>query len=61
MVSAERIARGIRLLRGQKVMLDGDLASLYGVETRTLVQAVKRNQDRFPSDFIRWSKDSAGW
>ena len=42
-------------------MLDGDLASLYGVETRTLVQAVKRNQDRFPSDFIRWSKDSAGW
>ena len=51
-VSAERIARGIRLLRGQKVMLDGDLASLYGVETRTLVQAVKRNQDRFPSDFM---------
>ena len=33
-------------------MLDGDLASLYGVETRTLVQADKRNQDRFPPDFM---------
>jgi hypothetical protein len=51
LVSAERIERAILLIRGQKVMLDADLASLYGVETRTLVQAVKRNVERFPSDF----------
>ena len=40
------------LIRGQKVMLDRDLADLYGVETRILVQAVKRNAERFPSDFM---------
>lgn len=39
-------------IRNQKVMLDRDLASIYGVETRTLNQAVKRNLDRFPSDFM---------
>ncbi len=39
-------------LRGQKVMLDRDLAELYGVETRVLNQAVRRNADRFPSDFM---------
>ena len=39
-------------LRGQKVMLDRDLAEMYGVETRSLNQAVKRNIDRFPSDFM---------
>lgn len=49
---AERIAQGIRTLRGHKVMLDQDLAVLYGVETRALVQAVRRNRDRFPSDFM---------
>jgi hypothetical protein len=38
-------------IRGQKVMLDSDLAELYGVETKALIQAVKRNQDRFPEDF----------
>lgn len=48
---AEEIARTIRLLRGHKVMLDADLAELYGVETRALVQAVRRNLDRFPDDF----------
>ncbi len=42
----------IYVIRGQKVMLDSDLAELYGVETRTLNQAVKRNLDRFPEDFI---------
>lgn len=42
----------IYMIRGQKVMLDSDLARLYGVETRTLNQAVKRNIDRFPEDFI---------
>ena len=39
-------------IRGQKVMLDFDLALLYNVETRTLKQAVKRNRDRFPEDFM---------
>jgi len=39
-------------IRGQKVMLDFDLALLYNVETRTLKQAVKRNKDRFPQDFM---------
>ena len=48
----ERIERAILLVRGQKVMLDRDLAALYGVETRALIQAVKRNSKRFPSDFM---------
>jgi len=48
----ERITGKIYLIRKQKVMLDMDLAELYGVETRTLVQAIKRNIDRFPSDFM---------
>lgn len=47
-----RIEKAIRLVRGQKVMLDADLAGLYGVETRVLVQAVKRNLERFPEDFM---------
>lgn len=42
----------IRLVRGQHVVLDSDLARLYGVETKALVRAVKRNADRFPSDFV---------
>ena len=42
----------IRIIRGQQVMLDRDLAQLYGVETRVLNQAVKRNADRFPDDFM---------
>jgi hypothetical protein len=42
----------IRLIRGEKVILDADLAELYGVETRVLVQAVKRNPERFPEDFL---------
>ena len=48
----ERIAQTILLIRNQKVMLDADLAALYGVETKVLVQAVKRNIDRFPADFM---------
>jgi len=48
----EGIAQRIHLVRGHKVMLDADLASLYNVETRVLVQAVKRNSKRFPSDFM---------
>jgi hypothetical protein len=46
------IERRIHLIRGQKVMLDSDLAALYQVETRALNQAVKRNQARFPEDFM---------
>ena len=46
-----RIAEKILYLREQKVILDRDLARLYGVQTRVLNQAVKRNSDRFPSDF----------
>lgn len=52
LVPAERIERAIRLLRGHKVMLDADLAELYGVETGALVRAVKRNLGRFPTDFM---------
>ena len=48
----ERIERKIYLIRGQKVMLDRDLAELYGVKTFVLNQAVKRNIDRFPEDFM---------
>ena len=47
-----RITRAILLLRGQKVILDSDLAELYGVQTKALVQAVKRNAARFPADFM---------
>jgi uncharacterized protein YjcR len=48
----ERIERSIILLRGHKVMLDRDLAELYGVEVKQLKRQVKRNQDRFPADFM---------
>jgi hypothetical protein len=51
-VAAERIQRAILVLRGHKVMLDADLATLYEVETRALIQAVKRNVERFPDDFM---------
>ena len=46
------IERRIYLIRGQRVMLDSDLAELYRVETRALVQSVKRNIERFPEDFM---------
>jgi len=52
LVPAERIERAIFLIRGQKVMLSTDLAELYGVEPRVLVQAVQRNIERFPEDFM---------
>jgi len=48
----ETIIRKIYVLRGQKVMLDKDLAALYKVETKVLNQSVKRNADRFPPDFM---------
>jgi hypothetical protein len=46
-----RVEARILMLRGQKVLLDRDLAELYGIETKTLKQAVKRNIERFPEDF----------
>jgi ORF6N domain len=46
------VEQKILLLRGERVMLDADLAELYGVETRALIQAVKRNRERFPEDFM---------
>ena len=52
LVPVERIEKAILLVRKQKVLLDADLAALYGVETRVLVQAVKRNLERFPEDFM---------
>src|SRR6266508_2697623 len=49
---AVQVERRILLLRGQNIILDFDLAELYGVETRVLKQAVRRNLDRFPLDFM---------
>ncbi len=51
-VPTEIITNKIFIIRRQKVMVDRDLAELYGVETRTLNQAVRRNLDRFPADFM---------
>jgi hypothetical protein len=51
-IPAQDITPLIRSIRDQRVILDTDLALLYGVETRALVQAVKRNADRFPEDFL---------
>ena len=51
-VPAARVQQAILALRGHHVMLDEDLAALYGVKTKVLVQAVKRNLDRFPDDFM---------
>ncbi|MES1240801.1 MAG: ORF6N domain-containing protein [Acidobacteriota bacterium] len=48
----ERIETVIFFLRGERVILDADIAILYGVETKALVRAVKRNLDRFPGDFM---------
>ena len=52
LIPSERIEKRILLLRGQKVMLSTNLAELYEVEPRVLVQAVKRNSERFPEDFM---------
>ena len=51
-ISHQRIEQSILIIRGEKVMLDTDLAVLYGVSTRALNQAVKRNKVRFPADFM---------
>jgi hypothetical protein len=52
LVRRERIERKMRRVRGLNVMLDGDLAALYGVSVKALNQSVKRNRDRFPADFM---------
>jgi ORF6N domain len=52
LVPTEAIQSLIYVLRGHRVMLDRDLANLYGVETRALNQAVQRNRSRFPEDFM---------
>lgn len=52
LIVQERIAKSIYLIRNQKVMMDSELAEMYGVETSALNQAVKRNIDRFPEDFM---------
>src|SRR5579871_344717 len=52
LIPQERIERSILLIRGEKVVLDADLATLYEVETKALTRAVRRNLDRFPEDFM---------
>jgi hypothetical protein len=52
LVVTAKIARQILVIRGQKVMLDADLAALYGVQTRRLNEQVRRNAERFPEDFV---------
>ena len=52
LLPAERIEVVIVVLRGERVMLDDDIAALYGVETKNLIRAMKRNPDRFPLDFM---------
>jgi ORF6N domain len=52
LIAAESIEAKILLIRGLKVMLDADLAELYGVETKRLNEQVRRNSDRFPEDFM---------
>lgn len=52
LIPPDRIERSILWIRGTKVLLDEELAEMYGVETKTLVRQVKRNLDRFPDDFM---------
>ena len=52
LIPAERIEQSILLLRGEKVMLSPDLATLYGVPTKRLNEQVRRNRQRFPDDFM---------
>jgi len=51
-IPIERVERTIFLLRGQKVILDADLGKLYGVTTKRLNEQIRRNQARFPDDFV---------
>ena len=62
-IADEIIMNKIYLVRNQKVMMDRDLAELYGVETKVLKQAVRRNTERFPKDFMfeRNKKELENW
>jgi hypothetical protein len=61
-LSTELVAQRILMLRGIKVMLDADLADLYGVPTKVLNQSVRRNAERFPEDFMfRLTKEEKTW
>src|ERR1700704_5044514 len=51
-IDTESILRSILIVRGQRVLVDSDLAALYRVETKVLTRAVRRNRDRFPADFM---------
>jgi hypothetical protein len=51
-LTTDQLGRLIYEIRGERVMLDSDLALIYGVETKALNRAVKRNRDRFPKDFV---------
>jgi len=59
-IAAERVGQYILVIRPQRILLDEDLATLYGVETRSLVRAVKRNLERFPPDFM-FELSAAEW
>ena len=63
LITQERIEQKIFFIRGKKVIFDRDLALLYGVETKVLNQAVKRNLERFPNDFMfqLTKKEFANW
>ena len=52
MVKISKISQSILLIRGEKVIIDADLAEAYGVTTKALNQAIRRNADRFPPDFM---------
>jgi hypothetical protein len=58
--NAEQVDHFILVIRRQRVLLDSDRAALYGVETRVLLQAVKRNAERFPPDFM-FELSAAEW
>ncbi len=59
-IPVERVEQAIFLVRREKVILDADLAALYGVSTTRLNEQVKRNADRFPSDFASvWTRTSS--
>jgi len=60
LIPIEVIERKIYLIRNRKIMLDRDLAELYNVATKILIQAVKRNIDRFPEDFMFQLNNSGG-
>jgi len=60
LIPIEVIERKIYLIRNRKIMLDRDLAELYNVATKVLIQAVKRNIDRFPEDFMFQLNNSGG-